>query len=233
MSLPTRLLLTATVLASLSACSSTKDETGDPLPTPTLTDAVPVPTASGESERFIIRDKQQRLRVDGRVRGGQMDGLWAYYDSKGEKLALVNYRLDQRHGPAHLYYVTADGPAVGRPRMTGNYAGGSPHGIVESRWASGGKKLERDFDRGMLQGARGWTEKGTRMTDGEAMTAGIAESRAEDALLTELENFVQLQLRKRAAASGDKVPEMDLELAPMGAMPSAPYPGGTPPLSNP
>jgi len=231
MRLPTRLLLAA-VLASPSACSSTKDTT-ELLPTPTLTEAAPVPTVTGKSERFVIRDKEQRLRVDGRVRGGHMDGLWAYYDSKGEKLAMVNYRLDQRNGPAQLYYVTADGPAVGRPRMSGSFAGGSPHGMIESRWASGGKKLERDFDRGMLQGARGWTEKGARMTDGEAMTAGIEESRAEEALLSELENFVQLQMRKKAAASGEKVTDTDLELGPMSPAPSVPYPGGTPPLSNP
>jgi hypothetical protein len=226
---PTRLLIAATILVSLPGCSSTPEEVSD-TGTPTLTPTAPVPTATGESERFIIRDKEKRLRVDGRVRGGHMDGLWAYYDSKGEKLALINYRIDERHGPAHLYYVTADGPAVGRVRMTGAYVGGTLNGMVESRWASGGKKLERDFDRGMLQGARGWTEKGTRMTDGEAMSAGIAESRAEDALLTELENFVQLQLRKRAAASGEKLPEADLEPPPINPSASGPSHAATGPL---
>ena len=107
--------------------------------------------------------------------------------------------------------------------------------MVQSRWASGGKKLERDFDSGILQGARGWKEKGDRMSDAEAMKAAIDESRAEEALLTELENFVQLQLRKKASTPVDRVPETELEppLTPAGgAMAPAPYSGGTAPLTS-
>lgn len=142
-----------------------KRNSADPLSTPTISEAVPVPVATGESERFVIRDKQQRIRVDGRVRGGRMEGYWTYFDSKGEKLAVLSYRLHQRHGPAHLYYVTADGPAVGRARMTV-----ATRTVPSTAWwkASGRPgKLERDFDHGMLQGARGWTERGARMSDGK------------------------------------------------------------------
>ena len=235
MRLPTPLILTAAALLTLVGCSSTKnDDIEEDLGTPTLTDAMPLPADTGDSERFLIRDKQQRIRVDGRVQEGRMTGLWVYYDSYGEKLGLVNYRLDQRHGPVQLFYVTADGPAVRRVRMTGAYAGGAQNGMLESRWPSGGKKLERDFDQGILQGARGWNEKGVRLSDGGAMTAAIAESKAEEALLTELENFVQLQMRKQAATkSTDRVPEMDLEVPRMDPATPAPYPGGTAPLSVP
>lgn len=234
MRLPTSLLPAAAAILFLGSCAGPADPVIENMPaTPTLTDAAPVPAASGESKRFVIRDKQQRLRVDGRVNAGRMDGMWIYYDSKGEKLAIVNYRLDQRQGPVQLYYVTADGPAVGRVRMLGNYDRGSAQGMITSRWASGGKKLERDFDHGMIQGARGWTEKNTRMSDGEAMKAAIDESRAEDALLTELENFVQLQLRAQGTKSQDSVPDLDLELPRINPAAGLPYPGGTPPLSKP
>ena len=233
MRLPTSLLLTAAVVA-LSACTGPGQSGTDDLPAvPTLTEAAPVPVASGKSQRFVIRDKQQRLRVDGRVDGGRMNGMWVYYDSKGEKLGIVNYRLDQRQGPVQLYYVTADGPAVGRMRMQGTYANGFAHGMITNRWASGGKKLERDCDHGILQGARGWTEKGIRMSDGEAMKAAIEESRAEDALLAELENFVQLQLRAKGTKSQDSAPELNLDLPAAGLPGDAPYPGGTAPLSQP
>jgi hypothetical protein len=161
-----------------------------------------------------------------------MDGPWTYYDSKGEKLATVSYKLDQRQGPAQLYFVTADGPAVGRQRMTGFYTDGSLNGMVTSHWPSGPKKLERDFDRGILQGARGWTEKNSRMGDGAAMKAAIEESKAEEELLTELENFVQLQLRKKGGEPADRVPETELEPAPLKPDPALPYPGGTSPLAN-
>ena len=232
MRLPT--LLLAAFAFSLASCAGPPDPSIEDMPgAPTLTDAAPVPTASGQSRRFVIRDKQQRLRVDGRVNAGRMDGTWVYYDSKGEKLAIVNYKLDQRHGPVQLYYVTADGPAVGRVRMLGAYDGGSAQGLLTSRWASGGKKLERDFDHGILQGARGWTEKNTRMSDGEAMKSAIEESRAEEALLSELENFVQLQLRAQGTKSGDSVPDLELELPRMNPAASPPYPGGPPPLSRP
>jgi hypothetical protein len=109
---------------------------------------------------------------------------------------------------------------------------------MESRWPSSGKKTERDFDRGILQGARGWAESGKRMSDGEAMTAAIAESRAEDALLTEYEGFVQLELRKQAAMAGRRSAEPEPASAPplpgIGPSPtgSVPYQGGTPSLSG-
>lgn len=232
MQIPTRLLALVSA-AALTACSTPKDEETEITGPPTLTDAVPVPTATGESERFIIRDKQQRIRVDGRVRGGYMDGMWVYYDSRGEKLAIVNYRLNQRQGPAQLYFVTADGPAVGRLRMAGTYTAGTLDGMVQSNWAAGSKKLERDFDHGILQGARGWTAKGARMSDGEAMTAAIEESRSEEALLSELENFVMLQLRKKSSDKAeDVVPDTELEPAPLPPPAAVPYSGGTAPLTS-
>lgn len=228
-----RLLSSAGLLFTAGCSTSEKNQPGDLPATPTLTDPVQQPAVKGEPERFIIRDKQQRIRVDGHARSGRMDGMWIYYDSKGEKLAIVNYRLDHRHGPVQLFFVTADGPAVGRSRMTGNYADGSLNGMIESRWASSGKKLERDFDRGILQGARGWSEKGARMSDGDAMRAAIEESRAEDALLTELENFAMLQVRTKAAASGNPAPELAPEPPAITAPMPSPYAGGTAPLSNP
>lgn len=235
MRLPTQLTLTLAALFVFAACRSSQEEIPDnPGDTPLLSDPNPLATESGKSERFLIRDTQQRVRVDGRVDGGRMTGLWVYYDSKGERLAQITYRLDQRHGPAQLFYVTADGPAVGRPRMSGAYVNNAQNGMMQSHWPSGGKKLERDFDQGILQGARGWTEKGARMSDGAAMAAAIAESKAEEELLTELENFVQLQMRKRASGAGqEKVPEMELELPRIDPGATAPYPGGTAPLSNP
>ncbi|HEX2749041.1 MAG TPA: hypothetical protein VHM91_13630 [Verrucomicrobiales bacterium] len=231
MRFPTRLFPVLAV-ASLAGCAGPKDPDGELPAVPTLTETAPVPTVSGASERFLIRDKQQRIRVDGRIRSGHMDGPWVYYDSKGEKLALINYHIDQRHGPAQLFFVTADGPAVGRVRMIGSYADGSPNGMITSNWPGGTKKLERDFDHGILQGARGWTEKNVRLSDGAAMKAAIDESKMEDDLLAELENFVQLQLRKKGTTSKDRVPETELEPPRINTAPPAPYPGGTSPLSN-
>ncbi|HWB02231.1 MAG TPA: hypothetical protein VG796_04340 [Verrucomicrobiales bacterium] len=229
---PTCLLFPAAA-ALLTACSGPKDPVIDDMPAvPTITDAAPVPTATGKMERFVIKDKQQRLRVDGRVQGGHMQGPWTYYDPNGEKLAMVTYKIDQRHGPAQLFYVTSDGPAVGRVRMTGSYADGSPNGMVVSHWPSGTRNLERDFDRGILQGARGWTEKGVRLSDGAAMKAAIEESKIEEALLTELENFVQLQMRKKGTAPADSVPDTELEPMPPPQSTTGSYPGGTPSLAN-
>lgn len=234
MRLPTTMILTAAAALVLSACSSRDKDAGEPIDTPLLTDPLPVPKDTGESERFVIRDKAQRIRVDGRVSNGRMTGQWVYYDSKGEKLAIVNYRHDQRSGPAMLYFVTADGPAVGRLRMSGTYAGGAQNGMFQSNWPAGGKKLERDFDQGILQGARGWSEKGERLSDGAAMSAAITESKAEEALLTELENFVQLQMRKQAAGkSKEEEADSSSDVPRIDPAATAPYPGGTPPLAPP
>lgn len=196
-----------------------------------------MPKSTGAGERLVIRDKSQRIRVDGRVDGGRMEGMFVYYDSKGDKLGMVNYHLDQRHGTAHLYYVNADGPAVGRVRSMGTYQNGAPTGVIVNNWPNGAKKLEREFDQGILQGAKGWRENGQRMSDGEAMKSAIAESRSEDALLTELENFVQLQIRRNQKAEDDVVPDTQLEPMPSAA-PSVhpdlapPYSGGTTPITG-
>ena len=231
MRIPTTLTLTAACLALASCSAHRNQDDGEIADTPLLTDPLPVAKDTGASERFVIRDKQQRVRVDGRVDGGRMTGSWLYYDSKGERLASVTYRADQRTGPAELYYVTADGPAVKRQRMHGTYVAGSQHGTFTSNWPSGGKKLERDFDQGILQGARGWTEKGERMSDGAAMTTAIAESKAEEDLLTELENFVQLQLRKQAAAKPSKSSARGTGIPAADPAAPAPYQGGTAPLA--
>ncbi len=240
MRLPTTLTLAAAACLSLAACHSSKNDDSEIADVPLLTDPNPLAKDTGESERFVIRDKQQRLRVDGRVDSGRMTGTWLYYDSKGEKLALVTYRADQRTGPAELFYVTADGPAVKRQRMNGAYVAGTQNGMFTSNWPSGGKKLERDFDQGILQGARGWSEKGERLSDGAAMTAAIAESKAEEDLLTELENFVQLQLRKQAAAKAESgghsgrsghSSETSVDVPNIDSRATAPYPGGTAPLT--
>lgn len=224
--------LTAAACLALAACSSHKNDDSEIDDVPMLTDPLPVAKDTGASERFVIRDKQQRIRVDGRVDSGRMTGTWLYYDSKGEKLAMVSYSADQRTGPAELFYVTADGPAVKRTRMKGVYAAGAQNGMFTSNWPSGGKKSERDFDQGILQGARGWSEKGVRLGDGAAMTAAIGESKAEEELLIELENFVQLQLRKQAATKpSGRASEAGVDVPHTGVADPAPYSGGTGPLT--
>jgi signal-transduction protein with cAMP-binding, CBS, and nucleotidyltransferase domain len=66
------------------------------------------------------------------------------------------------------------------------------------------------------------------------MTAAIAESKAEEELLTELENFVQLQLRKQAATkSGGRSSDTSVDVPHLDAAAPAPYPGGTAPLAPP
>jgi hypothetical protein len=76
MSLPTRLTLTTLCVFAFAACHSPEPYEGtvDELGAPTMTDAMPVPVESGKSERFVIRDTQKRVRVDGRVDSGRMTG---------------------------------------------------------------------------------------------------------------------------------------------------------------
>ncbi len=218
-------------LAFGTSCSTPGKPSGNGQAEPGEPSTSQAPAENGSPERFVIKDPQGRVRVDGRVARGRMDGLWTYYDSKGGRLAVVTYRDNQRHGPARLYFVAADGPAAGRSRMTGSYVEGSADGMTLSHWPSGAKKLEREFDRGILQGARGWTEKGTRLEDGAAMGEAIAESRVEDSLLAELENFVQLQLRKQGATSQDRVPDILPETPGITPLPLG-YSGTPAPLPN-
>ncbi len=187
---------------SLSACKSTDPEKAG--------EDSSNPESKGGAERFVIRDRAQRLRVDGRLKAGRMNGPWTFFDAKGERLAAVGYRDDQRHGLIQVYYVSTDGPAVGRMKMSGTYAMGLLNGFARSSWPSGSQKLEREFDLGILQAARGFNEDGTRMSDGAAMKAALTESREEEAMLLEWENFVQLQMRRRAAEKARQNPSAEL-----------------------
>lgn len=153
---------------------------------------------AGKEGRFVIRDPGGALRVEGTLKGGRMDGLWKYYDPTGRRLAEVTYRADDRQGPVTLYYVSKDGKAAGKKKMTGVYEHGALHGFARNFYGNGGKYLEREFDRGILQASRGWEEDGKNMTDGGAQSAGLKVSQAEDALLSELEAFVQLKIRQHA-----------------------------------
>lgn len=153
---------------------------------------------SGKEGRFVIRDAKGAMRVEGVLKGGRMDGLWKYFDPTGRRLAEVTYRADQRQGPATLYYVAKDGKAAGKKRMTAVYEEGALHGFARNWSAAGGKSLEREFDRGILESARGWDESGKDLTDSAAQGIAVDASRNEDALLAELEAFVQLKIRQHA-----------------------------------
>ncbi|MDB6072082.1 MAG: hypothetical protein JWL81_3253, partial [Verrucomicrobiales bacterium] len=153
---------------------------------------------SGKEGRFVIRDNKGAMRVEGVLKGGRMDGLWKYFDPTGRRLAEVTYRADQRQGPATLYYVARDGKAAGRKRMTAVYEEGALNGFARNWSAGGGKSLEREFDRGILESARGWDESGKELSDSAAQTVAIETCRNEDALLAELEAFVQLKIRQHA-----------------------------------
>lgn len=182
---------------SLDPVGTQKSRRARPAPEPAPTGLAPV---AGREGRFVIRDPQGAMRVEGTLEGGRLAGLWKYYDPTGRRMAEVSYRADQRQGPVSLFYVASDGKAAGKKRMTGEFVDGTLNGFARNWYPGGGKYLERDFDRGLLQGARGWMEDGKDMSDGAAQTAAIEISRSEDALLSELESFVQLQIRQRAAA---------------------------------
>ncbi len=155
---------------------------------------------SGKDGRFVIRDPKGAMRVDGHLKGGRMDGEWQYFDPQGRRLAFVNYRADQRHGLVSLFYVSKDGKAAGRKKMTGTYLDGTLNEFARTYYPGGEKELEREFDRGILQAVRGWKEDGRTMTDGDAQSAGLQVSQTEEALLSELEAFVQLKIRENAGA---------------------------------
>lgn len=167
----------------------------DTEPEAPATGLVPV---SGKDGRFVIRDAKGAMRVDGVLKEGRMDGTWKYFDPTGRRLAELGYRGDQRHGPITLFYVSADGKAAGKKRMAGANDNGSLNGMAVSWYATGGKQLEREFDSGILQGSRGWEENGKELSDGAAQSAALETSRSEDALLEELEAFVQLKIRQNA-----------------------------------
>jgi antitoxin component YwqK of YwqJK toxin-antitoxin module len=169
-----------------------KDDGEDAAPP---TGLVPV---KGKEGRFVIRDTGGAMRVDGTLKGGRMDGLWKYFDPTGRRLAEVTYRGDEREGPVTLYFVAKDGKAAGKKKMTGVYQHGSLNGFARNFYGNGGKHLEREFDRGILQAVRGWEEDGKEMTDGGAQSTGLKVSQAEDALFSELEAFVQLKIRQHA-----------------------------------
>ncbi len=173
-------------------------------------------------ERFVIKDKEKRLRVDGRVQDNRMVGTWHFFDPKGERLASLSYRGGRREGLVEMYFVSSDGPAVGRQRMSGTFRNGALEGFARSKWPAGGPKLEREFDQGVLEGAKGWQEDGSRMSDGEAMKLAVQESRFEESMLAELENFVQLQMRRRAAQKAQQA--ADAKAAGMSEVPGGSRP---------
>lgn len=155
---------------------------------------------AGKEGKFVIRDEKGAMRVQGNLKAGRMDGLWKFFDPTGRRLAEVTYRADDRQGPLTLYYVAKDGDAAGKKKMTGAYEKGSLNGFAHNFHGNGARYLERDFDHGILQGSRGWLLDGKEMTDGGAQSVAISVSRAEDALLSELEAFVQLKIRQNASA---------------------------------
>ena len=171
-------------------------------------DADPPPTGlapvTGKNGRFLIRDAKGTIRVDGTLKAGRMEGICKYFDPAGRRLAVVGYAADQRQGPITLYYVTADGAAAGKKKLTATYQNGALNGMAKNWFPNSKKQLERDFDNGILQGSRGWQENGQELTDSAAQSLALEISQAEDALLEELEAFVQLKIRENATEAASK-----------------------------
>jgi hypothetical protein len=67
-------------------------DNGKPMDEAPVTGLAPV---SGKDGRFVIRDAQGAMRVDGTLKHGRIDGLWKYCDPSGRRLAEVAYQADQ------------------------------------------------------------------------------------------------------------------------------------------
>ena len=154
-------------------------------------------------EQVVIRDPDKRVRVIGSLDAAGMQGVWRFFDAAGNRVADITWKDGVRSGPVELMHPAKVGSASGAARLKGHCSAGVFDGFQHSFWPAGRKKLEREFDAGMLQGARGWHENGKEMTDGEAMRAAVEESEADDALIEELESFARLQVRRRQAEKGE------------------------------
>ena len=159
--------------------------------------------AAKPAEQVVIRDPEKRVRVIGSLDAAGMQGVWRFFDAAGNRVADLTWKDGVRTGPLELMHPSKAGAAAGVTRLKGNCSAGVFDGFQHSFWPTGRKKLEREFDAGMLQGARGWQENGKEMTDGEAMRAAVEESEADDALIEELESFARLQVRRRQAEKGE------------------------------
>jgi antitoxin component YwqK of YwqJK toxin-antitoxin module len=127
-----------------------------------------------------------RLRVAGAFSLGHKTGTFIFWSAGGARVAVMPFDEDAKSGTVALWYATADGRTEAGRKLEAPYVDDRLHGVVRSWHANGTLRAVYRYDRGVLIGARAWSESGVALADAEARSLSEHDAAADEAFYASL-----------------------------------------------
>ncbi len=117
---------------------------------------------------FRIVNKDGGPVVIGKLVAGQLDSVAHFFASSGDTVVSLNFQDGLLHGEVKMWYnpqvvrtyfgiPNAEG---GHLKLVASYLNGELHGRKVHRIYSGKKRVEYEYERGVLKNAKGWSNYG-------------------------------------------------------------------------
>lgn len=139
---------------------------------------------------YEVRSPDGRVRVVGAFAKGRRTGTFLFWAADGARIAVIPYDDDAKVGTVALWYPPAIPRDVPRRRLESAYAAGVLHGYTRSWHASGKRRAEYLYERGILTAAAAWTESGAPLPEPDALRLAERDRDADADYYASLERMI-------------------------------------------
>ena len=140
---------------------------------------------------YELRMGDGTLRVSGAFTRGKRTGTFLFWASSGARIALLPYDDDLLTGTVALWHSAANTKTEPATKLEAVYANGLRAGTVRSWYPDGRPRADFRYDKGVLEEARAWNEKGAPMTDAEVRAMEARDLVEDERYYTALEAIVR------------------------------------------
>lgn len=157
-----------------------------------------VPTGS-----YKLYSSRGDLQATGSFEGGQRNGVWTFWDSRGVRIVELTYVRGTEEGPCLMWYGSfAYLEAAGSKKLEGQFSRGKEDGMKSTWWPGGSLRCETQLNRGEVVTARCWSESGDVLTDPDALDAARSALEPDIEYLHTLERSVEDSVWDRCRDQG-------------------------------
>jgi antitoxin component YwqK of YwqJK toxin-antitoxin module len=141
----------------------------------------------------VIYDGWGNVEARGKFNAGKKEGLWSYFDSRGNRLVEISWRGGLKDGKCRMWYGRSmdGGKWLGNRKVEMSFAADLPDGMKHAWYPSGGKRAEVAYEKGAVRNARLWAPTGEESSPAQAVRQAEEDWIADQKLFGALEQEVQ------------------------------------------